>query len=297
MINNYLRKFHASDVELALQFFVHNGYVLIEGIYEREYIIELSEWIQSRFRRLLEKSKDNEIPFDINGWAVSIIKKLEQSPLYPGLSNREELHSFLRRILGTDICALGQEALWINYPTDDDPVLNKGVHTDAWTGTSVNTIFAKYFVTDCDAFNGMTVVPGSHMYGFVPCRNRAVDPHAHLDDYLEEINLEHARSGDLLIWHALLLHATRGHSDKNTRISITSRYKSTETQFSSQERSLGYRPICVGPLNQILRTIGSDSLSPFRTLGGHVGVDRRLQHLYGYGAFKPTIDYDKFIEP
>ena len=249
----------------------------------------------SRYEKLVSLNKLGDIPFDLNGWSVAIIKRFESTVLYEKLSRRDNLLEILSRFLGPDICVLGQEALWINAPLDTDPVLNKGVHTDAWTGTSDNTLFAKYFVTDVDEFNGMTVVPGSHNFGLVPCRNRAVDPLYGVDSYINEVNLDNVKSGDLLIWHALTLHATRGHSATNTRISITSRYTSTETPFSSQERALGYRPLTVGPLNQIRRIIGTDSLLPFRTLGGHVGVDRRLQHLYGHGVFKPSFDFDGFV--
>lgn len=78
-------------------------------------------------------------------------------------------------------------------------------------------------------------------------------------------------------------------------MSVTSRYTSTETEFSSQERSLGYKPICVGPMNQIKRLIGDDSLRPFRTYGGYVGVDRRLEALYGYSEYKRDSEYDDYI--
>jgi len=291
----YKKKFKAHEISEAIAFFVQNGYVIFEGVYDDTTRLEIHDWLSSRYEALANLAANGEIPFDINGWAVAIIKKFELTPLYGKLSYSPELIKILSSFLGPDLCVLGQEALWINVPSDTDPVLNKGVHTDAWTGTSDNTLFAKYFVTDCDEFNGMTVVPGSHNFGFVPCRNREVDPLYNIDSHIEEVNLDNAKSGDLLIWHALTLHATRGHSDRNTRISITSRYTSTETPFSSQERALGYRPLTVGPLNQIRRVIGTDSLAPFRTLGGHVGVDRRLQHLYGHGVFKPSFDFDRFI--
>lgn len=293
---NYHIKFNNKSYDEALGFFVRNGYVVLEEIHDKDIVSEISSWIQTRLDRLVAASKDKKIPFDVNGWAVAIVKDFEQTDLYQKFITRRDMLVFLQKILGPDLCIFGQEALWINYPTDTDPVLNKGIHTDAWTGTSINTLFSKYFVTDVDDYNGMTVVPASHLYGLVPCRNRAVDPYAHLDDHLTEINLNTIKAGDVLVWHALLLHATRGHSDKNTRISITSRYSSTESSFSSQERSLGYRPLTVGPLNQILRLIGNDLLSPFRTLGGFVGVDRRLKHLYGFSDYKNDVDYSEWFK-
>jgi ectoine hydroxylase-related dioxygenase (phytanoyl-CoA dioxygenase family) len=135
------------------------------------------------------------------------------------------------------------------------------------------------FLTDVDKHNGIAVSPGSHLQGMLPVRNRAIDPVSKAK--FKSVNLDTIRAGDWLIWHPLLVHATVGHSAKNTRISITSRYTSTETPFSSQERALGYRTLSVGPMNQILRLVGNDYLTPLRTYGGTVAIDKRLKAIYG----------------
>jgi ectoine hydroxylase-related dioxygenase (phytanoyl-CoA dioxygenase family) len=178
-------------------------------------------------------------------------------------------------------------------PKDKDPVLLKGQHTDAWTGTSVNTLFAKTFFTSVDQYNGMTVSPGSHLQGLVPVRNRNIDPIFNVK--FDSINLSHVEMGDFLIWHPLLIHSTTGHSDKNIRISLTSRFTSTETTFSSQERALGYRTLNVGPMNQVLRLIGNDYLTPFRTYGGFVGIDRRLSDIYEHSEYQKIFDYTPYL--
>ena len=101
--------------------------------------------------------------------------------------------------------------------------------------------------------------------------------------------------GDIILWHPLLLHSTAGHSDKNLRISITSRYTSTETEFSSQERSLGFRTLRVGVNNQILRIIGNDNLLPLRTYGGFVGVDKRMRKIYGLSEYDSENVYNELL--
>lgn len=290
-----VQKYTLEEAEEAIKSFVVNGFVLMKDLHDEKVVEQTKAYIVELFQKLSELEKNGEIKYDVNGWAVAIIKRFESTALHKELMQSSKLLKYLKQLLGPDISLLGQDALWINHPIDKDPVLNKGIHSDAWTGTSVNTIFSKYFVTDCDDYNGMSVVPGSHLWGFVPVRNRSVDPNARIDEHLKTLNIKNAQSGDTLLWHALLLHSTTGHSDVNTRISITSRYTSTETEFSSQERSLGYTPLSVGPMNQILRIIGNDLLSPFRTLGGYVGVDRRLQHLYGYSDYRSDVDYSIYI--
>jgi ectoine hydroxylase-related dioxygenase (phytanoyl-CoA dioxygenase family) len=211
---------------------------------------------------------------DIHERSRAIMDELAKQPQYEALM-RAPL-DLMRGILGPDVCMLNYDALWINAPRDKDPVLLKGIHNDAWSGTGVNTVFAKVFLTDCDKWNGVTVYPESHLQGMLPVRNRKLAVKVRF----RSVNIV-AEAGDLLIWHPLLLHKTTGHSNRATRVSITARYTSTETAFTSQERALGYRTLSVGPLNTVLRLIGNDALTPLRTYGGKVAIDRRLAHLYG----------------
>jgi hypothetical protein len=69
---------------------------------------------------------------------------------------------------------------------------------------------------------------------------------------------------------------------------MTARFSSTETEFSSQERALGYTALSVGPLNQIKRLIGNDYLYPLRTYNTYVGTDKRLAQLYNQKRLKET---------
>ena len=285
-------KLDAND-NTDVQDFVQNGYVIYENVHDTKMIKRVFNFVMDRYNILLKLSEAGKFPKDIHGWAVAILDKLIMTELGVQLLESQGLISLMKRYLGPDIAILGQDALWINVPQDKNPVLSKGNHTDAWTGTSINTIFAKTLLTDVDEYNGMSVSPGSHLLGMVPVRNREIDPHAHVE--LESVNLTNLKQADVLIWHPLLIHATAGHSDKNIRISITSRYTSQETPFSSQERGLGYRPLSVSPLNQVLRLIGNDYLSPLRTYGGYVGIDRRLAKLYNQSNYEIEMDYSQFI--
>lgn len=274
---DHYSKFQPQDKE-AIRFFVQQGYVIYENVHDQNLIKHSSDWFLNKYQSYAKNNKD----LDVNGWAVEIMDGYRLTKMGEEFVTSPTLVEIMHQFLGQDICIFNNDALWINVPQDTDPVLLKGIHTDAWTGTSVNTIFSKTFFTNVDKYNSMSVVPGTHLYGLVPVKNREVD--AKLS--LKPLNLQHINQGDVLIWHPLLLHSTTGHSDKNIRVSVTSRFTSTESAFSSQERSLGYRTLSVGPMNQILRLIGNDQLQPFRTLGGFVGVDRRLKQLYNYSPYK-----------
>jgi ectoine hydroxylase-related dioxygenase (phytanoyl-CoA dioxygenase family) len=288
-----MKKYSPGDSD-AHEAFVREGFVIYKDVYETDLIEETRRMFFDWYGRLERAHEQSKIEKDVNGWAVSILDKYEKTSLYERFITNPNIVKIMQGYLGPDICALGYDALWINVPQDKDPVLNKAQHTDTWTGTSIYSVFAKTFITDVDKYNGMSVSPGSHAQGLIPVRNREIDPMYNLK--FENVNLDCTKMGDLLIWHPLLVHATTGHSDKNIRMSITSRFTSTETPFSSQERALGYRTLSVGPMNQVLRLVGNDQLQPLRTYGGFVGIDRRMSKIYGYSDFKKDINYSDFLE-
>ncbi len=288
-----LKKYDPDDAS-AHQAFVQDGYVIYKNVYPNGKIDEMRETLLGWYNQLHAAYEEGKIEKDVNGWSFSILSKFEKSKLYEDFVGNPKTLKLMKGYLGPDICVLGYDALWINVPDSSDPVLSKGQHTDSWTGTSINTLFVKTFFTGVDKFNGMCVSPGSHIQGIAPVRNRKIDPMYNIK--FENLNLDCIEPGDVLIWHPLLVHATTGHSDKNARVSITSRYASTESSFSSQERALGYRTLAVGPMNQVLRIVGNDYLLPLRTEGGFAGVDRRMSKVYGYSDYKVQKDYEEFLD-
>ena len=161
---------------------------------------------------------------------------------------------------------------------------------------SINTLLANVYFTDVDDFNGLTVFPGSHLQGIMPVRNRAPDPLYNVQ--FDPLNLNNIEKGDFILWHPLLLHSTTGNSNKNMRISMSMHFTSTETEFTTQEKTRGYRTISVSPLKQISRIIGNDYLTPFRTYGGYPGIELRLKKLYNLVEQRSDsfIDYSKYID-
>ena len=51
----------------------------------------------------------------------------------------------MNRLIGNDLCVLNYTALWINVPTNTNPVLNKNEH-ERMDRNSTNTIFLKLLV-------------------------------------------------------------------------------------------------------------------------------------------------------
>ena len=288
-------KFRHPEADGALQQFVQQGYVIYQGMIDRDLIDKCRKFIVEKFRKLQLACH----PEDVNGFSVAIMRAFERTDLYEELIRSEKLLHLTKQYVGPDVAWFSHDGLFINMSQDKDPVLLKGDHTDVWTGTGVNTVFCAIFFTDCDEYNGLSVWPGSHLQGLMPVHNRALTNGARkeLETQIKRRNLSMVRAGDIVLWHPLTIHATTGHSDKNNRISMTSRFTSTETPMTSQEKALGYRVLSAGPLNQVMRLVGNDYLTPFRTLGGYVGVDRRMADVYNYSPYKDgDVDYDQYLK-
>ncbi len=276
-MKNLKNKFSSKSNNLE-EFYIKNGYLLIKSPVNKKLLDKISKSFQVQFKKL-KKNKD------IHLICNKIMEDFENSNLYQELIFDKELINLMIRMIGKDLCVLNYSALWINTPTNKNPVLKKNDHVDAWTGTGVDTVFVKVFLTDCDDFNGMSVYPGTHLHGLYPVKNRSLNL-PHNISLPKKINLSNAKKGDILIWHPLLVHATTGQSKNKTRISMTLRYKSTEGDFTSQEKALGYKTISVGLNNIIKRYIGNDYLSPFRVYGGAAAIDKRLSKVYNKKYFQ-----------
>lgn len=304
-----MTKFTADD-PAAVKQFVSEGYCIYRDVFKPELITECAALLFSNLTKL-RKATAHE---DVNGWSVAIMDHFERTKLYDELIHEPNVITLAKPFLGPDIAWFHHDGLFINVPKDADPTTLKPWHTDVWTGTSIDTLFFIVFFTDVDEYNGLSIWPKSHVQGLIPSRNRQIDwEGARLDiagdDRLGECivdndtqrpvfqtkNLTEVRAGDVVMWHPLTTHATSGHSPKNTRISMTARLGSTERQLTTAERAVGYRSLSVGPLNQIRRMIGSDYLTPFRTLGGFAGIDRRMARLYPDTPFKDSPNYEELL--
>ena len=278
-----IKKFNFNDTNIE-DFYIKNGFVVIRNSIENRFLKKISRNILSQIQKIEKKSQKTKKRIDYHDISNLIMNNFESSQDYDDLIFQNKTKYIMNRLIGNDLCVLNYTALWINVPTNTNPVLNKNEHVDAWTGTSINTIFLKLLITDCDKFNGITVFPGTHLHGLYPVKNRTIDYKTFGIKLEKGLNLV-LKKGDILIWHPLLVHSTTGHSKKNKRVSFTLRYTSTENEFSSQERALGYKTISVSSNNIIRRYIGNDLLQPFRIYGGKASIDKRLAKLYNKKYF------------
>ncbi len=283
-------KYHWVD-DRAVPHFVQEGYALYKDVIDSVLIAETRNYMMEKYEHLKRLCTKGMFDEDVQGWSIAIARAYECSRLYEELIHSPRLVAVLKRFVGPDVAWMGHDAIFINVPHDRDPVATKGIHVDAWAGTGMTSVFVTTFITDVDDRNSLSICPKSHLQGMLPVKNRVLDSEMDFDS----MDLNMIGAGDVMIWHPLLLHYTTGHSPDKIRILMTSRVTSTETPFTSQERALGYRTVSVGPLNQVLRLVGNDYLTPFRTHGGYVGVDRRMSDLYDHSPYQKNISYDEYL--
>ena len=271
-------KFNASSRE-DLKFFIKNGFVVYHNIYEKKVLNESKNYLLKLHSSLKKKYRNNS-KFNAWKWADYISEKFDNSDCSKKLYKSERLLYIIRKFLGPDIGMLNKKCLYIidpklkNYSTKLNP------HVDAWQGNSIDTIQLNTYYTNADRFNSMLFYPGSHLLGLLPSKNRNLDPSVNID--IKPYYLNNIKSGDIVVFHPFILHGTAisNSSKVKFRMAIGDRFKSLNKKFTSQEISLGYKVVSLGPINHITRIIGNDYASPFRVMGGPAKINEALHDLY-----------------
>ena len=265
-------------------FFVKEGFCVIRGVYNSKKIIELEHLIL----KLDKKYNKFKNSFDNQSFAIASHKIFEKTSLYDYFYRNKNLIKILKLFYGTDVAHINYSRFQINRKfleikskkkNDEEIKFQqfKGIHNDHWTGSSEYTIHYWMPFSGVDRNNAMVMYPGSHLNGSYPVLNREIDKS--LDFKYKPHNLSYLKNGDIVLFHSLLLHKTAGKTDK-TRFAELSRFASPNFKMTNQELDLGYKSLAIGPMRRIIRTIGNDALTPFRTYGSIAGIDRVVYEVY-----------------
>ena len=119
-----IKKFFFNDLNLE-QFYIKNGFVIIKNGIEKKFLEKISKEILNQISRFEKKSKNK---LDYHNVSNSIMDSFENSQNYDDLIFQEKTKFIMNRLIGNDLCVLNYTALWINVPTNTNPVLNKNEH-------------------------------------------------------------------------------------------------------------------------------------------------------------------------
>ena len=268
------------DSKSDLRFFVKYGFVIYRNVFKKKIFNQVRDNIINSYNTLLENYKKKKITLSSWRWSKAISLSHENNIVTEEFYKSQNLISILVKYIGPDICILNNTCIYLQDPKLKKYNTSLNIHSDMWTGNSVDTIHLNTFMTDANKNNSLTLYPGSHMLGLLPVKSRKLDEQ-NFKLKNQAFTLDNIKKGDVLIFHPLLLHASVNKAqNKKTRISIGDRVKSFEKVFSSQEKSLGYRVINIGPINHIKRVIGNDYLQPLRVYDGAANISLALQDSY-----------------
>lgn len=266
-------KYEIDDAEFV-ECFVNNGFVIARAVINAALIDEIADFVVSgyeRHRGRFLKDHPRAVP-PVLGIGKHLGSQFARTSLFENLIHSPRLLLALGKFLGPDIALVNFTTPVINDPLDNNPTTLKALHQEMWTGASLGQIYVWIPLANIEEDNTLCVVPGSHLHGLLPNRNRRVLPP---EGYtLEEgTPLGGFEKGDAVFFHALLLHGTVGRGEK-IRYALSYSFMNSYAPMSYQMRAVGYRGICKGPLTRIQVMLGNDYLTPLRTYGGKVSNDQ-----------------------
>ncbi len=261
-----LFRFEPNDSGL-IECFVENGFVIIRSAVLTESIDKLHNFVSKRYseekKTFLKRGEEKNLP--VLGISRKIVEEVQNTSLYPELTQANQLLDSCEKIIGPDLSLVNWLNLWINDPEDPSIVTNKSLHQEAWSGQSVDELTVWVPLHEPDNDNSMSVIPQSHYFGLMPNRNRnlVIPPDFKVP---EEIILT-LEKGEAVLFHALLLHKTTGRG-KNMRFACSFTVRNTLAQLGVSTSYQGFFPVRRSAFTRIRKTLGNDHLTPLRTYGG-----------------------------
>lgn len=250
--------------------FVENGMVIAKSIFDPEIIKKASDVCLIEYHKNKDKYWEKLPPkFQTSLTIGNLILEEKNSSVYLYLKELPKEKLFLDTLeclLGKNISMLNGFALLFNDPDDYSNFTIRDLHQEMWSGSGVNTILTWIPATKIVPENALTVIPKSHLYGFIPNRNRKILPTEGIE-LDQPIALTGFELGDVIFFHSLLLHGTAGNSNF-VRLALSYEFKETFEKTTYKEQERGHTSLRNGPLTRIRKTLANDLYSQFRVYGG-----------------------------
>ena len=247
--------------------FVRHGFVIAQGVFSVDLMERLHEYVSSMYCKFKDEfvaaRPGHQPPF--LGFSIKVRKELENHPLYYEMTHAPGLLQALEKILGPDISKTCATGFFPVDPADESSPIFKELHQEIWTGCGPDDIISWTPLQITHPKSTLLVVPGSHLYGMLPNRNRRLLPVEGLK-MPKPLDLQ-LMAGDIVLFHGLLLHGTSGKGDK-IRYAVQANYRNTFTPLTNQQMGFGFINLKQGPMTRIRQVLGNDYLTPLRTYGG-----------------------------
>lgn len=167
-------------------------------------------------------------------------------------------------LIGPDLAYLRAGQIAINMKEQSDNLYFKKWHQEMWSGAGVNEVLLWNPILMEPGIGGVEFIPGSHMWGLVPNRNR--EPLELPPNY--QIVHPYVEEGDAVFFTALTLHRTVLNTNNKPRIALATAIRNIYHPSSGLESMLSWMPFHFSAFAKIRKGLGNPYLTPFRTLGG-----------------------------
>lgn len=260
----------APDAAGLTESFAENGFVAVAAAADPTLVRATEQAVNETIEFVSKKFSDRNPGASIPYFEISRLI-VEQSPCRRQIMDIAKAPGLIRaltRILGPDLQMLNHQNLWINDERDFNPVTYKTLHQEMWSGSGIDDLTAWTAISKPSSKNTLAVVPGSHLWGLLPNRNRSL---ALIDDFDVSgcIALDGLEPGDAIVFHPLLLHGTAGRG-AGRRLAMSTVYKPTMAVTTRKYATLGWVSVAEGPMTRIRDVLANDFFTPLRTYGGAV---------------------------
>ena len=259
-------------------FFI-NGFTVLRDCVSADWINRCRESIAESLSAILGKPCDfvdyheNLLEAKERYRLADVHQKIHGDMQGKGLKTEFLLHpcilDTLIRFLGPDLAYARAGQIFINLESERNPVYKKRWHQEVWSGGGTLQLHLWIPIIIPESLGGIEFIKQSHHWGLIPNQNR--EPTKLPDAY--EIICPELKEGDFVIFSSFALHRTVvDYAAKKPRVALAVSIRNIYHPFSGHEHHLSWQNFHLSPVAKVEKILGNPYLSPFRTLGGEIGL-------------------------
>ena len=250
--------------------FEKNGFLILKNAINKDLLLELKRVVtgskKTNYRSFILKLKNNKK--NLYDFVYEFHKIYLFQEIYKKILLKPKVYKSLTSLLGSDLAHHEDPSLTVNISnliSNKKNYLFKKWHQEIWSGASTSTIALWMPIFQPKDNQGqIEFVPGSHLWGHIPHRNREpVSLPKNFKVFKTSIN-----EGDVILFHSLLLHRTSEFKSKNynARLALITHVRNFKHYNYSFDINKSWRIFSLSDLTKIEKKLGNHFLSPFRLL-------------------------------
>ncbi len=278
------------DLETFKKEFYKNGFVVVENCISLELLdqakqvfLEGLEEITKKKCGLQEGMAEALRTYRLSDLQIFTHNKLQVQGIRKKLLLQPAVLEKFIHLIGPDLAYNRGGQISVNTKEQGDNLYRKRWHQEMWSGAGLNEVWIWIPLFMQQGLGGMEFIPGSHLWGIIPNRNREPTELPPSAQFVEA----KIKEGDAVLFHPLTLHRTLPNPLEMPRVAFGSGVRNFNHRDTGIEPLLSWTPFHYSPYVRIRRALGNPYLTPFRTFGGQLtNADDGKKDLEGLDEFK-----------